>query len=184
MYLIHKRAPVRRHYQRERIERGVSTGFTNPIPIASKLRLTKIKPLKHSRAFTYRFWRVQALPLSQLRFLCPRNGRGLDAECPRHSPASRPWPCPVRVRVRSENSPCPRPNRVRDMPADVSVVGPCPGRDRPRPVRSRAQSMTASSPCSWKVRDRVESGEYPGHGCIASALRTIHLQTLSAHVRI
>jgi hypothetical protein len=113
MYLLHKRATIRRHHRHERAERGVSTGFTNPVQGASKLPRTKVETLTHSRAFTYRFWRVQALPLSQLRFLCPRNGRGLDAECPRHSPASRPWPCPVRDRVQSENSPCPRPNRVR-----------------------------------------------------------------------
>jgi hypothetical protein len=124
--------------------------------------------------------------------LSPRSGRGLDAECPRHRPASRPWPCPVRDRVQSVTIswPCPHPRpqavhvRVGVRPANVrtkpvSMNNPCP-----RPVRNRAQSMTVSSPCSWTVRDRVESATCPGHGCIASALRTIHFQTLSAHVRI
>jgi hypothetical protein len=148
-----------------------------------------------------------ALLLPRGRFLSPRSDRGLDAGCPRHSPASRPWPCPVRNRVQSENSPHPRHDRGRVQ--SVTISWPCPhprpqlvhirGRVRtanvrtqpvsvnspcPRPVRSRAQSMTVSSPCSCPVRDRVESATCPGHGCIAYALRTIHLQTLSAHVRI
>jgi hypothetical protein len=141
------------------------------------------------------------------RFLSPRSGRGLDAGCPRHSPASRPWPCPVPNRVQSENSPHPRHDRVRVQ--SVTISWPCPHprpqsvqiRDRvraakvrtqsvsvnnpcPRLVRSRAQSTTVSSPCSCPVRDRVEFGKCPGHGSIASALWTIHLQILSAHVRI
>jgi hypothetical protein len=137
--------------------------------------------------------------------LSPRSGRGLDAGCPRHSPASRPWPCPVRNRVQSENSPHPRHDRVRVQ--SVTISWPCPhsrpqsvhirGRVRaanvrtqllsvnsPRPVRIRAESMVVSSPCSCPARDSVEFATCPGRGCIASALRTIHLQTLSAHVRI
>jgi SOS-response transcriptional repressor LexA len=39
--------------------------------------------------------------------------------------------------------------------------------------------MTVSSPCSWTVRDRPESAKCPRHGCIASALRTIHLHILA-----
>lgn len=157
--------------------------------------------------FPIMFKTGQALLLRQRRFLRPRSGRGLDAECPRHSPASRPWRCPVRDRVQSENSPQPRHDRVRVQ--SVTVVSPRPQprpqsvhvRDRgraanirvqplsvnnpcPCPGRSRAQSMTASSPSSWTVCDRVESGQYPGHGCIASALRTIHLQIFSTYVRI
>jgi hypothetical protein len=148
-----------------------------------------------------------ALLLPRGRFLSPRSGRGLAAECPRHRPANWPRPCPVRDGVQSENSPHPRPDRVRVQ--SVTISWPCPhprpqpvhvrvgvraanvrtkpvsvNSPCPRPVRSRAQSMTVSSPCSCPVRDRVESGKCPGHGCIASALRTIHLQTLSAHVRI
>ena len=149
----------------------------------------------------------QALLLRQRRSLRPRNGRGLDAECPRHSPARQPWQCPVRDRVQSENSPhprhgcahvqsvtiswpCPhsRPQPVHDCDRGravtvrtqpVAVNNPCP-----RPVRGRAQSMTLSSPCSWSGRERVECAKSPHHGCIASARRTIHLQTLSAYVRI
>ena len=157
--------------------------------------------------FLIMFKTGQALLLRQRRFLRPQNGRGLNAECPRHSPARQPWQCPVRDRVQSENSPHPRHDRIRVQSVTVFSPRPQPRpqsvhvRDRIRaanvrvqplsvnnpwlrPVRSRAQSMTASNPCSWKVRDRVESGKYPGHGCIASALRTIHLQTLSAYVRI
>ena len=157
--------------------------------------------------FLIMFKTGQALLLRQRRFLRPRSGRGLDAECPRHSPASGPWRCPVRDRVQSENSPhprhgcahvqsvtiswpCPHPRpqsvHVRDRVRaanvrvqPVSVNNPCPS-----PVRSRAQSMTVSSPWSWTVRDRVESAKYPRHGCIASALRTIHLHILSAYVRL
>ena len=149
----------------------------------------------------------QALLLRQRRFLRPRSGRGLDAECPRHRPACWPWPCPVRDRVQSETSP--HPCHARGRVQSVTVSWPCPHprpqsvhvRDRvraanvrvqpvsvnnpcPRPVRIRAQSMTVSSPCSWTVRDRAESVKCPGHGCIASALRTIHLHILSAYVRI
>ena len=149
----------------------------------------------------------QALLLRQRRILRPRSGRGLDADCPRHRPASRPRPCPVRDRVQSKNSPHPRHDRVHVQSVTITWLCPHPRpqsvhiRDRvraanvrtqsvsannpcPCPVRNRAQSMTVSSPCSWTVRSRVESGKCPGHGCIASALRTIHLQTLSAHVRI
>ena len=149
----------------------------------------------------------QALLLRQRRSLRPRNDRGLDAECPRRNPASRPCPWPVRDRVQPVTSPHPLLDRGRGQP--VTVSWPCPhprpqpvhvrvrvraanvrtkpvsmNNPCPRPVRSRAQSMTVSSPCSWTVRDRVESATCPGHGCIASALRTIYLQTLSAHVRI
>lgn len=149
----------------------------------------------------------QALLLRQRRILRPRSGRALDAECPRHRPANGPRPCPVRNRVQAKNSPQPRHDRVHVQ--SVTIYWPCP-HSRPQPVhirdrvqaanvrtqpvsmknpcpcpgRSRIQSMTASRPRSWTVRDRVESGKCPGHGCIASALRTIHLQTLSAHVRI
>lgn len=157
--------------------------------------------------FLIMFNPVQALLLRQRRILRPRCGRGLDASCPRHCPASRPWPCPVRDRVRSEASPHPRHDRVHVQ--SVTVSWPCPhprpqsvpvrGRGGaanvhtqpvsvnnpcPRPVRIRAQSMTEFSPTSWTLRDRVESAKCPGRGCIASALRMIHLQTLSAHVRI
>ena len=149
----------------------------------------------------------QALLLRQRRVLRPRNGRGLDAECPRHRPANRPRLCPVRDRIQSKDSPNPRRDPVRVQ--SVTISWPCPHprpqpvhirvgvlaanvRTKsltvnipcPRPVRSLAQSMTVSSPCSCPVRDRVEVGKCPGLGCIASALRTIHLQTLSAHVRI
>lgn len=157
--------------------------------------------------FLIMFKTGQALLLRQRRFLRPRSGRGLNARCPRHCPASRSWPCPVRDRVQSETSPHPRHDRVRVQ--SVTVFWPCPhprpqpvhvrGRGRaeavrdqslsanypcPHPVRSRAQSMTAFSPCLWSVRDRVESGKCPGQGCIASALRTIHLRRLSAYARI
>ena len=157
--------------------------------------------------FLIMFKTGQALLLRQRRILRPPSGHSLDAGCPRHSPASRPWPCPVRNRVQSEDSPHPRHDRGRVQ--SVTISWPCPhprpqpvhvrvrvraanvrtkpvsmNNPCPRPVRSRAQSMTVSSPCSWTVRDRVESATCPGHGCIASALRTIHLQTLSAHVRI
>lgn len=157
--------------------------------------------------FLIMFKTGQALLLRQRRFLRPRSGRGLDAECPRHSPASQPWPCPVRDCVQSANSPhprhgcahvqsvtmswpCPhpRPQPVHDRGSGravtvctqpVAVNNPCP-----RPVRSREQSRAVSSPCSRTVRDRVESGKCPGHGCIASVPRTIHLQIFSAYVRI
>jgi len=157
--------------------------------------------------FLIMFKTGQALLLRQRRSLRPRNGRGLNAECPRHSPARQPWQCPVRDRVQSENSPHPRHDRVRVQSVTVFSPRPQPrpqsvhvrdrGRaanirvqplsvnnPRPCPDHSRAQSMTASSPSSWTVRDRVESGKYPGHGCIASARRTIHLHILSAYVRI
>jgi hypothetical protein len=162
---------------------------------------------KGGNVFLIMFKTGQALLLRQRRMLRSRSGRGLDAECPRHSPARRPWPCPVRNRVQSANSPCPRPDHARSQAVSVSSPRPQPRppsvhvRDRvraanvriqpvsanypcPRPVRSGAQSMTVSSPCSWTVRNRVESAKCPRHGCITSALRTIHLQTLSAHVRI
>jgi hypothetical protein len=157
--------------------------------------------------FLIMFKTGQALLLRQRRILRPRSGRGLDASYPRPCPASRPWPCPGRDRGQSETSPHPRRDRVRVQP--VTVFWPCPHprpqpvpvRDRvraanvriqpvsvtyprPRPVHRRGQSMSVFSPCSWTVRDRVESAKCPGHGRIASALRTIHLQTLSAHVRI
>ena len=162
---------------------------------------------KGGNVFLIMFKTGHALLLPGGRFLSPRSGRGLDAECPRHSPASRPWPCPVRDRVQSETSP--HPCHARGRVQSVTVSWPCPHprpqsvhvRDRvraanvrvqpvsvnnphPRPVRSGAQSMTVSSPCSWTVRDRAESVKCPGHGCIASALRTIHLHILSAYVRI
>ena len=149
----------------------------------------------------------QALLLRQRRILRPRSGRSLDADCPRHRPASRPRPRPVRDRVQSKNSPHPRHDRVHIQ--SVTISWPCPHprpqsvpiRDHvraanvrtqpvsvnnpcPRPVRSRAQSMTVSSPCSWPVRDRAESAKCPGHDCIAPALRTIHLHILSAYVHI
>lgn len=126
----------------------------------------------------------QALLLRQRRVLRPRSGRDLDAGCPRHCPASRPWPCPVRDRVQSETSPHPRHDRVRVQ--SVTVFWSCPHprpqpvhvRDRvraanvrtqpmsvnhpcPRPVRSRAQSVTVSSSRLWTDRDRVESGKCP-----------------------
>jgi hypothetical protein len=149
----------------------------------------------------------QALLLRQRRILRPRNGRGLDAECPHQSPASRPCTCPGRDRVQNAN--CPHPRHDRFHVQSVTVSWPCPhprpqtvhDRDHvragnvriqpvsanypcPRPIRSRAWSMTVTRPCLWTVRDRVESGKCPGYGCIASALRTIHLQTLSAHDRL
>lgn len=148
----------------------------------------------------------QALLLSSLRFLRPRSNRGLDAECPRQSPASWPWCCPVRDHVLSESSPHPRDNRCR-VPS-VTVSSPCPhpcpqqvrvsGRIEfasvgiqstsanypcPRPVRSRAKSMTICCPFSWTISNRIESGHCPEHDCMASAQRTTHLQTLSAYVR-
>jgi len=149
----------------------------------------------------------QALLLRQRRSLRPRNDRGLDAECPRRNPASRPCPCPVRDRVQPVTSPHPLLDRGRGQPVTVSWPRPQPRpqsvqvrvhvraeavRDQslpanypcPRPVRSRAQSMTVSSPWSCIVRDRVESATYPGHGCIVSVRRTIHLQTFSAYVRL
>jgi len=157
--------------------------------------------------FLIMFKTGQALLLRQRRFLRPRSGRGLDAECPRHSPASGPWRCPVRDRVQSENSPHPRHGCAHVQ--SVTISWPCPhprpqpvhdcGRGRavtvrtqpvavnnpcPRPVRSREQSMTASNPCSWTVRDRVNSDKCPRHGCTAPARRTIHLHILSAYVRI
>jgi hypothetical protein len=162
---------------------------------------------KGGNVFLIMFKTGHALLLPGGRFLSPRSGRGLDAECPRHRPACWPWPCPVRDRVQSETSP--HPCHARGRVQSVTVSWPCPQprpqsvpvrvpvraeavRDQstsanypcPRPVRSRAQSMTVSSPCSWTVRDRVESVKCPGHGCIASALRTIHLHILSAYVRI
>jgi hypothetical protein len=156
---------------------------------------------------TTSLFRTQALLLSWLRFLRPRSSRGLDAECPRQCPASWPWSCPVRDHVLSETSPHPRDDRFRAQP--VTVSWPCPHprpqtvRVRgcievasagihpksancpcPRPVRSRAKSMTISCPFSWTVRNRIESSKCPGRGCIASAQRTTHLQTLPAHVRL
>jgi len=158
-------------------------------------------------AFLIMFKTGQALLLRQRRFLRPRNGRGLDAECPRHRPASRSCPWPVRDRVQSEASPHPLRDHGRSQ--SVTVSWPCPQprpqsvpvrvhvqaeavRDQsmsanypcPRPTQSRAQSVTVSSPWSWPVRDRVASGKCPRHGHIASALRTIHLQIFSAYVRI
>jgi len=153
------------------------------------------------------FKRGHALLLPRGRFLSPRSGRGLDAECPRNSPASQPCPWPVRDRVQSETSPHPLQGRGRGQ--SVIVSWPCPQprpqsvpvrvlvqaeavRDQsmsanypcPRPVRSRAQSMTVSSPWSWTVRNRVESAKRPRHGYIAATLCPIHIQTLSAHVRL
>jgi len=141
VYLIHKRACFHRHYQRRKVER-VSTGFTNSVHGARILSFTKIETLAHSRALTYRFLRVQALPLVWTRFSRPRTSRGFVAECPRHSPASRPWPCPVRDRVQSENSPCPRPDRARSQSATMS--GPCP-QTYPCPVRIRAKVHSGSA---------------------------------------
>ena len=156
----------------------------------SQVRLTIFMSYR-TITVTPSLFHTQALPLRQRRFLRPQNGRGLNAECPRHSPARQPWPCPVRDRAQSENSPYPRHDRVRVQ--SVTVFSPRPQplpqsvhvRDRiraanvrvqplsvnnpcPCPVRSRAQSMTASSPCSWKVRDRVESSQCPrpGPSCI------------------
>jgi hypothetical protein len=140
--------------------------------------------------FLIMFKTGHALLLPGGRFLSPRSGRGLDAECPRNSPASRPWPWPVRDRVQSETSPHPLHDHGRVQ--SVIVSWPCP-QPRPQsvpvrvPVRAEAvrdQSTSANYPWSWTVRDRVESATYPGHGCIASALRTIHLHILSAYVRI
>ncbi len=157
--------------------------------------------------FLIMFKTGQALLLRQRRSLRPRNGRGLDAESPHNRPASRPCPRPGRDRVQPVTSPHPLLDPGRGQ--SVTVAWPCPQprpqsvhvrvqfraetvRDQslpanypcPRPVRSREQSMTVSNPCSWTVRDRVESATYPRHGRIASARRTIHLQTLSAYVRI
>jgi hypothetical protein len=109
-------------------ERKVSTGFTNPVQGASKLPLTKIKALTRSLGFAYRFWRVQALPLIQLRFLCPRNGRGLDAKYPRHSPPavrglvqsatpSGTQTVHDRVREQSVSASSPQPRGIRQMSA-------------------------------------------------------------------
>ena len=158
-------------------------------------------------AFLIMFKTGQALLLRQRRFLRPRNGRGLDAKCPRQNPANRPCPCPGRDRVQSEGRPHPRRDRGRVQP--VSVSWPCPHprpqpvpvrvhvqaeavRDQsmsanypcPRPAHSHAQSVTVSSPWSWPFRDRVASGKCPRHGHIASALWTIHHQIFSAYVRI
>jgi hypothetical protein len=102
-----------------------------------------------------------ALLLVKTRILRPRSGRGLDAECPRHSPASRPWPCPVRDRVQSENSPCPRPNRVRNQSTTMS--GPCRQtcpwsvhvRGRVQAVTVRIQPVSANYPCPCPVRIRA-----------------------------
>ena len=157
--------------------------------------------------FLIMFKTGHALLLPGGRFLSPRNGRGLDAECPRHRPASRPWPWPIRDRVQSATSPQPRRDHGRIQ--SVTVICPCPQsrpqsvhvRDHvraaniriqstsanypcPRPVRSRALSMTVSSPYPWQVHDRVASGKWPHFGRIASAQRTIHLQIFSAYVRI
>ncbi len=178
-------------------------------------RLLRTEPqVRLTNLFSYRtitgtssLFHTQALLLVATRILRPRSGRDLDAGCPRHSPASRPWPCPVRDRVQSAASPHPRHDR--DRVQSVTVSRPCPPprpqsvpvRDRvraadvrrqsssanypcPRPVRRRGQSMSVFSPCSWTVRDRVESAKCPRHGCIASARRTLHLHALSAHVRI
>jgi hypothetical protein len=102
----------------------VSIGFTNPVQAAPKLPHTKIKALTHSRAFTYRFWRAQALPLIWTRFLRPRNGREEIAifpgkwpqRCPRRGqPAASPGPCPVRDRI-----------RVPSQAMSVSVANPSP----------------------------------------------------------
>ena len=153
--------------------------------------------------FPITFNSVQALLLRLRRIWGPRSGRDLAAGYPRHCPASRPWPWPVRDRGQSVTSPHPRHDRVRVQSVTVPWLCPqsVPVRDRvraanvrtqslsvnypcPRPVRSRAQSMTVSRPCSWTVRALVESGKCPRHDCIASALRTIQLQTFSAHVRI
>ena len=158
-------------------------------------------------AFLIMFKTGQALLLRQRRLFCPRNGRGLDAECPRNCPASWPCPWPVHDHVQSEASPHPLRDYGRGQSVTVSWPRPQPRpqsvpvhvhvqaeavRDQsmsanypcPRPAHSRAQSVTVSSPWSWPFRDRVASGKCPRQGHIASALRTIHLHPFSAYVRL
>ena len=93
--------------------------------------------------FLIMFKTGHALLLPGGRFLSPRSGRGLDAECPRHRPACWPWPCPVRDRVQSETSPQPRLDRNQSV--SVVVSGP---------------RMSAASPCPRTIR--VQSASAPG----------------------
>ena len=115
--------------------------------------------------FPIMFKSGQALLLGMARGLRPRHGRGLDAQCPRSSPASRPWPWPVRDRVQSAVSPCPR--RDRDHVQSAAMSSPCP-HPRPQsvPVRVRAANVralpaTANYPRPYPVRDRVQSAVSP-----------------------
>jgi hypothetical protein len=164
MYLIHKRAHVRRHYRRGRFECGVSTGFINPVQGASELPHTKIKALTHSRAFTYRFWRVQALPLSQLRFLRPRNGRGEIAICPGKWPRRCPQARSVRVRSGAVSSPRPGPVQKQSVSAPQPCPQQCPGHARRRirgqsmSVAVRIQSVSSNYPCPVRIRAGFTSG--------------------------
>ena len=74
----------------------------------------------------------QALLLIKMRFLRPRNGRGLVTKCPRQNPVSRP---------------CPRPVRVRNRNQSVIVSSPRP-QPQPRIVHVRESSAPAISPQS------------------------------------
>jgi hypothetical protein len=93
-------------------------------------RLLRTEPqVRLTNLFSYRtitgtssLFHTQALLLRQRRSLRPRSGRGLDAECPRNSPANRPCPCQVRDRVQSETSPHPR--RARGRVQSVTVSSP------------------------------------------------------------
>jgi len=94
------------------------------------------------------FSRGQALLLVKTRFLRPRSGRSLDAECLRNRLAYWPWPCPVRDRVQAETSPQPRFDRVRNQ--SVTVFSPRP-QPRPQSARVRELSVSVSSPHPRRV---------------------------------
>src|SRR5947207_11470017 len=99
-------------------------------PLSSELNHSGIRT-----SGTYRFLTRYALPLSQLRILCPRNGRGLCAESLRSNPARWTSPRIFRARVQSIVSPQPRTCHAR------SLVLTSPS---PRLIHS--QSLSAFSP--------------------------------------
>ena len=132
---------------------------------------------KGGNVFLIMFKTGHALLLPGGRFLSPRSGRGLDAECPRHRPACWPWPCPVRDRVQSETSP--HPCHARGRVQSGTVSWPCP-QPRPQsvpvrvPVRAEAVRDQSTSAISG-FRFRVSGYFFTG-----SALRDISNKSLAA----
>lgn len=131
-------------------------------------------------------FRCHAEPLSELRILWPRVGRGDGAECPRDCPGQWPWPRAVRDRGQTMTGPCPRLIRDRDKAAKLSASWP---QLRPQvhhyfgrcPSTTAAYPVAAPSPWPRIVQDRGQSvavaGPRPGHvrRMSASQPRHVHL---------
>jgi hypothetical protein len=166
----------------------VSTGFANPVELASELPRAKIGTLTHSLAFTYRFWRVHALPLVWTRLSCPRWSRGSDAERPRHRPArwpvrgqSAPLSSPQPVRVRGQSATALEPPIFRATVASRPRQGRLISRHLPRMSalepnnglcaadRCPSESTAAAASQARRVRGQLCGGCRKVQGCYGSA---------------